>query len=562
MTFSTENLRRAPFNLDAAAIAWVEATRARLSPEATLRQLFNQASMNDELSAAQALASEHFGGVTRFAGGDLSAAWQATRALIEAAQIPLLISGDVEGGGIALGAATPVPNQLGLAATNDLALNTEMTSMMAQEAKAMGYNWTFGPVIDINARFRSAIVGTRSYGSDPQRIVQFARSHVASFQKNGLAATAKHWPGEGFDDRDQHLVTTLNPLNMEEWERSFGTLYRALIGDGLLCVMSAHIALPAWAQARGAQGLERYRPASMSKFLNQDLLRERLGFNGLIVSDATSMAGLTSWGERAEYFPQIIEHGCDMILFSRDFESDIGHLRRALASGTLSEARVEAAVTRVLGLKAALGLHTKTHDELLPPLPEVRARLRTPHNQSLAETAARASVTLVKDVRNTLPISLAKHRRIVLVTDSQRATFVSHHGASPDLFGSLLAARGFEVRAYSAEAPPTPSDCDLVLYLLAQESVLSVGTIFLNWRQLHGGPIAAMHRLWTHTPCILISLGHPYYLYDAPRMPCVSNAYCSIEAVQTAVVARLLGEAPFAGTSPVDAHCGLPDAAY
>jgi beta-N-acetylhexosaminidase len=199
---------------------------------------------------------------------------------------------------------------------------------------------------------------------------------------------------------------------------------------------------------------------------------------------------------------------------------------------------------------------------LLPPLPEVRARLRTPENVALAKSAAQQSITLVKDVQRTLPISVAQHRRVVLVTDPERVMFVSHHGASPEIFGELLTARGFEVRPYSADAPPTPADTDLIVYVLAQESVLSVGNIFLNWRHLHGGPIAAMQRFWTHTPCILISLGHPYYLYDAPRMPCVINTYCSIESVQRSLVNKLLGEEPFEGKSPVDALCGLPDAAY
>ena len=120
----------------------------------------------------------------------------------------------------------------------------------------------------------------------------------------GVASAIKHWPGEGFDDRDQHLVTTINPLSMEEWEASFGRLYRGAIAAGALSVMSAHIALPAFVRALDPDaGLEAFRPASISRLLNEELLRKRLGFNGLIVSDATPMAGLGAWANAATRCP-------------------------------------------------------------------------------------------------------------------------------------------------------------------------------------------------------------------------------------------------------------------
>ncbi|RZM11506.1 MAG: glycoside hydrolase family 3 protein, partial [Pedobacter sp.] len=161
----------------------------------------------------------------------------------------------------------------------------------------------------------------------------------------------------GYDDRDQHLVTTVNPLSMAEWERSFGRLYRAAIEAGVLSVMSAHIALPAFVRALDPQaGPEVFRPASLSRHLNIDLLRRELGFNGLIVSDATGMAGLNDWGPRDQVLPELIISGCDVILFSNDPNGDLMRLVKAVADGRLSQERVDEAVTRVLALKAALGL--------------------------------------------------------------------------------------------------------------------------------------------------------------------------------------------------------------
>lgn len=556
-----EALRLPPFHLDNEAIAWVEGWLGRLSTEQKVRQLFNLAAHGDDEASVAALAGHGVGGVTRFGGSDLEASWRATRRLVEASEIPLLISGDIEGGAIGLPFGTRLPNQLGLAATGSLALAEEAVAVLATEARALGYNWTFTPVVDINAAFRSAIVATRSYGSEVDTIAAHAEVNVRTFQRHGLAATAKHWPGEGYDDRDQHLVTTLNPLDMDAWHARFGRLYRGLIDAGVLSVMSAHIALPAYARQHGATGLEVCRPACVSHLLNQTLLRDELGFNGLIVSDASGMAGLSAWADRATCVPEVIANGCDVLLFPSPFEADFGHVMRALSDGRLTEARVEEAVTRVLGLKAALGLHRQTLDELLPPLEHARAVVRQPAHLEVERRVASASVTCVKDVHATLPLRLAQHRRIVLVTDPTRGGFAGQPPAELHI-GRLLAAQGFEVRNFDPAQPPTPADTDLVLYLLAQESLLVQSHIYLDWARLHGHWAMGMRRYWHDLPCVLVSLGHPYYLYDAPRMPCVVNAYTAAQPVQEAVVRKLLGEEPFTGISPVDAFCGLPDAAY
>jgi beta-N-acetylhexosaminidase len=554
-------LALAPFSLDAEALGWVARTRDRLSTEQKVRQLFNLAAHGDDAHMIDDLAAQAAGGITRFGGTELEASWRATRTLVERSEIPLLVSGDIEGGAIGIPFGTRITNQLGLAATGSTALAEEAVNVLAAEARALGYNWTFTPVLDINAAFRSAIVATRSYGSNLETILEHALVNVRTFQRHGIAATAKHWPGEGYDDRDQHLVTTINPLDMASWRERFGRLYQGLIDAGVLSVMSAHIALPAYAKQHGASGLELYRPASASRVLNLELLRGELGFNGLIVSDASGMAGLSSWADRAECIPQVISGGCDVLLFPSPFEADFGHVMKALSDGRISEARLEDAVTRVLGLKAALGLHRKSVDELLPPLAQARQTVRRSAHLDVERRVAGAAITLVKDVRKTLPLSVAKHRRIVVITDSERGGFAGQP-AMELIVQRLLAERGFEVRAFDPQNPPTPADTDLVIYLLAQESLLVRSHIYLDWARLHGSWHDGMRRYWHPLPCLLVSFGHPYYLYDAPRLPCVVNAYTAIEPVQQALVRKLLGDEPFTGTQPVDAFCGLPDAAF
>ncbi|MEN9539179.1 MAG: hypothetical protein RLZZ126_1414 [Pseudomonadota bacterium] len=554
------SLRLAPFRLDDSGVAWVQATVARLMPRQQLAQLFNVMLKPQSPEDFDRIVRAQPGGFTQYLFDGLDAGLARAQALVQGSAVPPLVSADVEGGAISLAGTSPMNNQLGMAAMDAPDLYEQALKVMATEAKALGVNWSFTPVLDINAEFRSAIVATRSFGSDPRRIEALARLHVRTVQGQGVAATAKHWPGEGFDARDQHLVTTINPLSMADWQARFGHLYRTLIADGVLSIMSAHIALPAYAQAHGATGLERYRPASVSKLLNLDLLRGELGFNGLIVSDATTMGGLASWARRSEAVVDVIENGCDMVLFTRDLEADLRSLETALQDGRLSQARVQAALVRVLGLKAALGLHRQTAAPSFE-LAQVQSQLQTPAHLQVSDAVAAASPTLVKDVHGTLPLSPTRHRRVVLVTESVRSGF-AHLSAPPLMLRELLVEQGFVVAAYDAEHPPTVADTDLVIFVLAQESLLNKSHIYLDWAALLGPVERAMTRNWHEIPTLLISFGQPYYLYDAPRMPCVINAYTATEPVQRAVVRKMLGQEPFTGVSPVDAFCGLPDALY
>lgn len=561
MTTTLDRLRLAPFHLDDSAIAWIRNHLARLSTEKKVRQLLNPPTHGEDTALIDSVANAQVGGVTRFAGADLATAWRATRRLIDSAEIPLLISGDIEGGAIGQPYGTALPNQLGLAATGSTKLGSAAVGVLAAEAKAMGYNWSFTPVTDINAAFRSAIVATRSYGSNTDTILAQALANVQTFQQHGMAATAKHWPGEGFDDRDQHLVTTQNPLEMDAWHASFGHIYRGLFDAGVMAVMSGHIGLAAYARQHGETGLELYRPASVSRWLNTVLLRDELKFNGLLVSDASGMAGLSAWADRAEFVPQIISSGCDVLLFPSPVEGDVKHLMNALRDGRLSEQRLEDAVTRVLGLKAALGLHRKTPDELLPPLAHAQAVLRCPAHQRIADEVSSSAVTLVKDVKQLLPLRPEKHRRVVVITEPERIGFAGNPAMRLEV-EELLGQRGFELRPYDPAQPPSPQDTDLVLYLLAQESLLTRAHIFMDWARLQGNWRTGMQRYWHQIPCLLVSFGHPYYLYDAPRMPCVVNAYTATPPMQRAVVRKLLGDEAFTVCSPVDAFCGQEDARY
>lgn len=553
------DLSAAPFNLDEEATAWVHATRDSLSPRDKLAQLFVLLSRGAPEEALEAIRAFKPGGITRIFTPELADEVALMRQIDSAGPVPMTVSADLEGSRMSLPFGTEVPNPLGLAAIDDVEITTAISTLMAEEAHAVGLNWSFTPVIDINKAFRSAIVGTRSYGDDVERIERHALAQIAAFQKHGVAATVKHWPGEGYDDRDQHLVTTVNPLSLAEWEKTFGRLYRAAIGAGVMSVMSAHIAFPAFVRELDPEaGAEAYRPATQSAVLNQTLLRDKLGFNGLIVSDATPMAGFGDWGPREETIPQCVIAGCDVILFSDDPNADLMYLVKAVADGRLSQERVDEAVTRVLGLKAALGLHKSDRPE--PALNTAEMIMARATSKQIANAATAQVPTLVKDTAKLLPLTPARHKRVLIYSTGAVQPFAPV--PLPLSLPDLLRQEGFEVTEFTQDMPVNAKDFDLVLYLLAEETLLTRQRIFLNWRALTGNVFGAMKRYWHDVPTLMVSLGFPYYLHDAPRVPTYINAYGSNEDMQAAVVECLLGRTPFAGKNPVDPFCGSDQGKY
>ena len=552
-----------PLALDPQAAAWVERTRDAMSIEEMVGQLFVFSTSQDSIDELAPLLALKPGGINRFPTLDLGAFRTATMHAVENSAVPPIFTGDIEGGTISYPFATAVPNLMGLAACNDLATTESIARLVARESRVLGYDWSFGPVVDINHAFRSAIVGTRSFGSDPETVIAQALAYIRALQEEGVAACVKHWPGDGFDDRDQHLVTSVNPLSVDEWHALFGRIYGQMIAAGVMTVMSAHIALPAYIRARMPDaGREAFEPATVSRLLNRDLLREELGFRGLVISDATGMGGLTSWMERSETVPAVIENGCDMFLFSRAPERDYGFMLDGLRNGRLSEARLYEAVTRILSLKARLGLHERAPETRLAPLEEMREGLRTPAHLAAAQAACGQSITLVKDAQGLLPLNPATHRRVVYFAEEGYSFWDGALARSYEPFLAGMRERGFDMRPYDADLPPTRDDTDLVLYLVGQEATPSASRIYLDFVKLHGGMRKAMNQYPREIPTALLSFGQPYYLYDAPQMATCINAYSAIAPVQEEVVRRIAGNESFAGKSPVDAFCGQEQLRY
>lgn len=541
------DLSAKPFYLDQKQIKWVNDTLAAMSDSEKVGQLFCVLADEYSFEELKALTREKNIGGILFRPVKTGAEIAAAFAQLEGeAKYPLLKAANLEEGG-AGGASdgTLYGWPMLVAATDDVTEAERHAKVCAAEGRAAGVNWTFSPVCDLDMNYLNPITNVRTFGSDVERVCAFAGKYAETVQSYGLAACAKHFPGDGVDYRDHHLHPSYNSLSREAWMASYGEVYRRLIDNGLLSVMVGHIVQPDLAlEINPGLSLEEIMPASLSSELLGGILRGKLDFNGLITTDATIMGGYCMAMPRAEAVPASIERGCDMLVFSTDIYADYDYMLAGLESGALSRQRLDEAVTRVLALKAKVCMAEY-------PVPEVDA-------PAWARECAEKAVTLVKNKEDILPITPDKFRSIRLVLLGEDRAYDC---SITEIAGAMLREAGFEVEAYEPFADDLhspnglPSD-RLTLYLANYQTASNQTTVRINWCPKHALDIP---RYVNEEKSVFVSLSNPYHLQDIPRVRTYINAYSATRASIEAAIGKILGRSEFVGVSPVDAFCGLID---
>ncbi|GAB6955423.1 glycoside hydrolase family 3 protein [Mediterraneibacter glycyrrhizinilyticus] len=552
-----------PFYLTEEQVQWVESTYDSMSLEEKIGQLFCPIVFTkDEKELKELVETKHIGGML-YREGPGEELRQSHKILQDASKIPLLTASNLEYGGN--GSAiegTYYGREMLAAATGDVERAYQLGKVSCSEGAAVGVNWSFAPVVDLDLNYHNPITNVRTFGSDLQTVIDMGKAYIRGAKEEGVATSVKHFPGDGVDERDQHLVTSVNALSCKEWDESYGKIYKEMIEAGTLTVMAAHIALPAYEEYFDQKPCERILPATLSENLLKKLLREQLGFNGLIVTDATPMVGFCSAMDRATAVPLSIENGCDMFLFNRNMEEDFRLMREGYEKGILSDARLEEAVKRILATKAAMHLPEKQEKGQLVPDASVLDILNCETYDRWAKECADEGVTLVKDTQNLLPIDPKKHKRVLL---ELMGDFPSNKRVC-ESFVRELEARGFEVTVYEPEGFEVMEDSvesfksryDLIFYVGNIETASNKTVSRLNWHTMFG---LGNNMPWMvhEMPALFVSVGNPYHLLDAPMIKTFVNGYCNSEYVIHAVVEKLCGDSEFKGKSPIDPFCGKPD---
>jgi len=553
------DLKAKPFYLTDEDIAWVEKTLAGMTLAEKIGQLFVPIGYSgDPGYLDNALLRYGIGGILYRSGP--AAEMQAThRYLQEHSKIPLLISSNLEAGGN--GAAlegTFYGRQLQVAATGDPENAYRLGKVSCREGAAVGVNWAFAPVVDIDMNWRNPITNNRTYGSDPSMVLACGRQYMKAAQEENVAVSIKHFPGDGWDEVDQHILTSVNGLSCEEWDATYGKVYQGLIDDGALTVMAGHIAMPAYQKLFNPEFPDELIPATLSPELMDDLLRGKLGFNGMIVTDSTCMVGFSAAMARADAVPYSIEAGCDMFLFNKVLDEDYNFMLAGYQKGTLSEKRLHEALTRILATKAALGLHKKERGQIVPS-PEALSVVGCDEHIAWARACADQSVTLVKDTQNLLPLSPTKHHRVLLevLGDFPTSTLIL------EKMRTLLESNEFAVEVYVPENFSTAkfdvatfrAQYDLVFYVANIENASNMVTNRLSWYTFWGN---GNNVPWfvKEKPVLFASVANPYHLVDVPMVKTYINCYGNSDYTLEALVEKVMGRSAFNGSNPIDPFCG------
>lgn len=559
------NLKEKPFNLSQADIAWVQRILENMSVEEKIGQLFCPIGFSTEPEYLNMLISIHIGGLF-FRDGNSAEMQNTFRYAQEHSKIPLLIPSNLEAGGD--GAATdgtPYGKQMQVAASGKTENAYRLGKISCSEASALGINLAFAPVVDIDMNFHNPITNVRTYGNDVENVISYAKEYIRAAREENVGTSVKHFPGDGVDERDQHIVTSVNSLSTDEWDKTFGKVYQAMIEEGTLTIMAGHIAMPAYQKKFNPQTANTIIPASLSKELLIDLLRDKLGFNGLIITDATPMVGFTSAMAREKAIPTAIENGCDMILFNKDLVEDYKFMLQGYKTGMLSEKRLNEAVTRILATKAALGLHKKSKEGKLVPDESALEIIHSDTHVEWAKELADEAVTLVKDTQNMLPISSDKTPNILLEI---LGDFVSNDRVV-NRCKERLEEEGFNVSVYEKEDFNKKIDnvenfkkkYDAVIYIGNVENASNKTTNRINWYTFWG---QGNNVPWfaNEVPTMFISLANPYHLLDVPMIKTYINAYSNNEYVIDAVIKKIVGKSNFTGISPIDPFCNREELSF
>ena len=587
------DLKAKPYHLNDEDIKWVKDTIREMSNEEKVGQLFFQLTAGvDENYLKYLMEKYHLGGC-RYNNMPGVVVQNQNRILQKYAKVPVFIACNTENGGKgACANGTYIGSGIKIGATRNPEHAYNLGKFANVEAKSIGCNMAFSPVCDIHYNWENQEIINRAFGNDAERVATMSKAYMDGLHTvDNFACVAKHFPGNGQDFRDAHLSNNVNAFGEEEWMQTYGHVYKTLIEGGLDGIMGGHIMMPTYMrELNPAIKDEEMMPATLCKEIMTGLLRDKLGFNGMVVTDASHMVAMTNRMTRKEMLPACINAGCDMFLFFNDPEDDFNTMLEAYTTGVISEERMEEALTRILGLKAKMGLHKLTEEELVPS-PEAMNVIGSEEHKNAAGAISDDAITLVKYLdQDVLPITPEKYKRIMIVDikgapspmEFLMKAVLAQQGMikktpAEDLRDRLI-EKGFD--AFIFESPlekmkqkiDRGEKPDINLYFAGknaiedfkagQDLVISLCNV-MNGRPAFGLSKGGGEIPWYvfELPVIGISVNLPTMLADLPMLRTYINAYDSESSTMEKLVDKLMtGPDAFKGKDPIDSFCGLFDA--
>ena len=467
------------------------------------------------------------------------------REIDSAMKIPMLLGMDCEtGGGNLFPDATLTSSALAIGACNDEELSFQLGAAIARELKVAGCNWRWSPILDIPNRLAGVSVG-RSFSDNSASLAKLAIAHMKGMQSEGTAATAKHFPGcDPYEVRDTHIVTATINLSLEEWERTQGKPFQAMIDAGVWTVMIGHMAFPA-VDDRTLNG--RVLPATLSDKIINGLLRERMGFDGVVITDAITMGGITSMCPYDEMLIRAINAGNDIILGVNIHDFDTVYA--AVERGDIPMNRIDESCERVLALKEKVGLFDGKKE-----IPDIE--VETARTREIDRKISEKAVTLVCDNKNTLPFSKENIKNVAIIVSSHFSETIKQ---------IEVMKSEFEKRGASVSIFEDIEDKTTIMQLAdTKDLIIYAGYIAphrpMGMPSFYGPKMMTYYNAFTYgkEKSIGASMGYPYLYHDAMNGADIFfNIYSPAPNSMISFVKTIYGELPTNTYSPVDLEMKL-----
>ena len=469
-------------------------------------------------------------------------------------RIPLLVTSDFESGGPGMrinhsyalpsllpqGGGTSFPPTMAFGAIGDERFAREYGRITAVEAKAVGLHLNFAPVLDVNSNPENPVINTRSFGEDPEMVARLGVAFIEGSHEGGILSTAKHFPGHGDTRTDSHVTLPVVPADLKRLNSLELVPFRRAVDEGVDAVMTAHVVVA------GVQGLEA-APATFDARFMTDLLRDDMGFEGLLFTDALVMGALSDRYGTGEVSVMALEAGSDVLLMPTDVTEAIDAVMAALHEGRLEPAKIRASARRVLETKARAGLHLGR----MVDLDAVDEVVGAADHLAFADTVATRSITLLRDRDAVLPVDPGRTRRVLSLTYARPDDLIAGSTFDSALGSLVQVARRVRV------GPETLPEVYDSLRAFVRESDLVIVSVYVPPRSGTGEVsvsedmadfIAAMG---PERPMMVISFGNPYLLTSLPESPGYLIAWGAHEVSQRAAVRALFGQAAISGRLPV-----------
>ena len=458
----------------------------------------------------------------------------------EKAKVPVICAND-NSGPSSFKDLSSVTTGLVIGATNDEKLTYDMAHNLAREHALAGYNWIWSPMVDLVSPYMSDIV--RPFAGDADMLIKHGTAFVKGMQDANVAACAKHFPGsDPLEYRDDHVTPSMLNMSFEEWEKGQGRIFQAMIDAGVYTFMTSAVSFPA---VDNRQKNGKYYPSSFSKTVITDLLKVKMGFEGVVITDDVNMGGYTSFFGPEDKYIELYNAGHDVLLGVGVDALDI--MEKAYNEGRISIERIDDACQRVLNLKEKLGLFDNENRFSFDYTIEEARAATDATNKKIAQKG----ITLLYDKCNLIPISREKIKKVTIILYSHRISVLK----SLEVMKKAFEQRGAKVCL--RDKLESFSEINTI----AKESDLIVYVGFIGHHAPKGAPSFYDDVFWSLRYAFVegaeksvgVSLGYPFIHYDAMAdAPAFFNLYCTSPQVQEAFVSALYGEISPVGVSPLD----------